>query len=435
MSIKLLTSADLHLGKASSSADGIGEKNASKFTWFQMVDMAIDHGYDAIILAGDIVEQENRYFEAVSALEKGLDKLQEYDISVIMTAGNHDYDVLPRIIDSKEYEHVHFLGRGGKWETKILRFKDTRVQILGWSFPSRHHEKNPLESLDPSVVESGIITIGVVHGEFDISESKYAPLTLAGLTDAEADVWVIGHIHKPEVFQASSPLIYYTGSPHAFSSKEPGVHGPVVLTVTDKGVEEHEWLDCSPVRYEQLVIDITELNNPDELPGELVEAQENLIRNKLELSDTLELLVLDVVFSGYVQDIHQIDEFISHREYEDLNRELEGVKTSIRTVSNRCEVKVSDLENLSKENSPAGLIAKALLDISNQNNSEFLETVREALQDSVQSLNTHRTYIPLRNSEIADQISVNKEDLDTLLSQELNRFLSELLKTKEEVRT
>ena len=432
MSIKILTTADLHLGKTSSSADTIGEHGTTRNTWLKLVDYAIENDCRIIVIAGDIVEQENRYFEAVSALEKGLDKLKKHDVSIVLISGNHDYNVLPQIIEGRGYDHVHLLGKEGKWDTCVLDFEGLEVQFVGWSFTGRTYRKDPLENFDNTIIKSDLTTIGLVHGEYGLEESNYAPLSLSSLVDANIDAWVMGHIHKPEIFQNSNPLIYYPGSPHALSSKEPGVHGPFVLKVSEYGIDDCNQIDFSPTRYEKFVIDVSDVQNiENELERVLVEAQENFITNKIEYADTLELLVLDVIFSGKTHDLHQIDEFILRDEYKDMIREIDGIKSSIRTIKNQCELKVKDLEKLSKENSPAGLAAQALIDLENNTDSEFLERIREEINSSIRNLNTYGTYIPLRNSDTINQISENSEELNELLKHELNSFLSELLKTKE----
>ena len=74
MAIKILATGDLHLGKKSSSVPESAEEGSSKFTWNRIIDLSIRNGIDILALTGDIVDQDNRYFEAIGPLQTGFKK-------------------------------------------------------------------------------------------------------------------------------------------------------------------------------------------------------------------------------------------------------------------------------------------------------------------------------------------------------------------------
>lgn len=110
MSVKILTTADIHIGRTSSGAEQIGESSSTRKTWEGLTEYAISNNIHAVVIAGDIVEHANHYFEAASALEAGLSNLDEEGISVFLVSGNHGYDVLPALMDKNQFKHVHLLG-------------------------------------------------------------------------------------------------------------------------------------------------------------------------------------------------------------------------------------------------------------------------------------------------------------------------------------
>ncbi|HYW95118.1 MAG TPA: metallophosphoesterase, partial [Bacteroidales bacterium] len=97
MAMKILATSDLHLGKRSSEVPLTEKESSTRYTWEQIVDGCLNQAVDVVLLAGDIVDRDNRFFEAVGPLQAGLEKLDRAGITVIITAGNHDYDVLPAI--------------------------------------------------------------------------------------------------------------------------------------------------------------------------------------------------------------------------------------------------------------------------------------------------------------------------------------------------
>ena len=118
MAIKILATGDLHLGKRSSGIPENPEESSTKFTWNRIVDWSIKNEIDLLLLTGDIIDQDNRYYEAIGPLQAGFEKLNQANITVYMIAGNHDFDVLPEIVRPDRYNNVYLLGFNGKWEVK-----------------------------------------------------------------------------------------------------------------------------------------------------------------------------------------------------------------------------------------------------------------------------------------------------------------------------
>lgn len=430
MGLQLLATADLHLGRTSSGVSGLGEKGSTRHTWQNMVDWAVEHRMDAFIIAGDIVEHDNRYFEALSALEKGLTRLGDAGIQVMMVAGNHDYDVLPQIVRQQKFDHVHLLGQRGQWTIEQVDLNGTIIQFAGWSFTTQYHSADPVADFPKADLDPNLTTIGVIHGEYEVQQSSYAPLSFHTLSGAGADAWVMGHIHKPEVFHPS-PLIFYPGSPHAMSAKEPGAHGPFLLNIDENSRIDHKQIPVSPVRYDLLELELTGAETKEEFRSQLHLVLEEAIQSNIEESEFLKMVVFDVDLTGYHQNLKEVDSWIEESDYQNLQREVSGLKVIIRRTENRCKMKVGNLEVLANESSPAGMLARAILDLEKQQDSGFLKSLREKMGSAIADLNVHSTYIPLRDAEGIDQYEPTGEVIDEFLLKECNRLLSEMMLTKE----
>ncbi|MCC5905730.1 MAG: DNA repair exonuclease [Balneolaceae bacterium] len=432
MPLKLLITADLHLGRKSSSVPRTVDESSTKYTWHRMVDWAIKNQVDAVVLAGDIIDRDNRYFEAIGPIQEGFEKLNEAKISVLIVAGNHDFDVLPNVVKSKEYDHVHLLGENGRWESKTIKSINGELQFLGWSFPSQYVKEDPLLQLPSADVklDPNIPTIGLLHGELNDLNSRYAPIGFNNLLNKNVDAWVLGHIHKPEIHHESNPLVLYPGSPHALSSKEPGSHGPYLLTVEDSKKVKTEIIPLSPLRYEKLEMNVSNVADKSEYRNLITQHLSDDVESKTTELQHVSQIIYDIVLVGKHSLKSEFDTWSQN--IEDLEQEFASETTaSIRKVVNRIEPKVENLEELAKQPDPTGILAKAILDIHAGNSSEFLTKLSEEFGRKLSNVNAARTYQPLRKAD--EQYSDSSENANEFLLQECEQLLAELLSQKGDI--
>ena len=114
--MKILAVGDMHLGRTPSRlppemrAPELGPAEA----WRRAVAAALNRDVRAVLLAGDVVDREDDFFEAYRELENGVRTLADAGIDVIGVAGNHDVKVLPRL--ARHIPQFRLLGEGGRWE-------------------------------------------------------------------------------------------------------------------------------------------------------------------------------------------------------------------------------------------------------------------------------------------------------------------------------
>ncbi|TVQ89523.1 MAG: DNA repair exonuclease [Deltaproteobacteria bacterium] len=263
MGAPILFVGDLHLGRTPRRLDGAGLEVARlgpASALDRTVEAAIRHGVQAVVFAGDVVDQDKDRFEAWSVLHDAVAKLVRADVRVIGVAGNHDHIALPRLAD--RIEAFHLLGRGGTWEALPLQ----GVDLIGWSFPERHHRQDPLLSpgLDPALDarRAGSHAIGVLHGDLNVRESPYAPVQRAALEQVGLDAWFLGHIHQPGDLLQPRP-IGYLGSIVGLDRSETGPRGPWLVTLEPAGTLRAEQLLLGPVAWTELALDVSSLPADD----------------------------------------------------------------------------------------------------------------------------------------------------------------------------
>ncbi|MFW5805615.1 MAG: metallophosphoesterase family protein [Bacteroidales bacterium] len=425
MAVNILTTGDIHLGKRSADIPESISDIATQHTWERIVDYAIDNELDAILLSGDIVDEENKYFEAGKALASGCQKLEKHNIPVCMVAGNHDHDVLPEIIKTHNFSNVHLLGSNGKWELKTLSTANGDIQIAGWSFPANYVQYNPLTKFRLENINPVIPALGLLHADFGASNSQYAPVQEKDFLNKNIAMWVLGHIHKPTLLSDSDCKILYPGSPQAMSAKEPGTHGPVLLTIEDKNNISHEWLDFSPVRYELLSIDTGTPESVNDIRSVIVTEINKNTTTIQKTSSHLRYLVYDIEITGKFEQHTLIDSLQQEITNQPI---LENV--SVRKLTNKLKPAGANLKDLAKQSSPAGILADTILKLENNESSPFIEQLMEKWKKKQKEVISAKTYSPLFHEHESDNTDLETEARKYLLETCNHTLDALLLQTK-----
>ncbi|NLN74887.1 MAG: DNA repair exonuclease [Armatimonadetes bacterium] len=255
--MKLFCTGDLHIGRRSSHLPDT-EQHSCADAWLRAADTAIYETADVVLLSGDIINKDNQFFEAAGPLEAGIQKLIERKIHVCAVAGNHDYRALTQFLHGIQGDYLHLLGVDGKWDSVIIEHGGQKLRVVGWSFPSEHVQANPLESF-PDTGASDIPTMGLVHCDIDSSGSKYAPVPLGDLkSQHNICFWLTGHIHIPNAYNDTHPLVLNPGSLQAMDPGETGDHGPWIVEINGGVVSQPQQLKTSTVKYCKFDIDVTD---------------------------------------------------------------------------------------------------------------------------------------------------------------------------------
>ena len=258
MAVRVLCTGDIHIGRRASK---VTDSYRSAKAWTTLVDIAISEGIDVLAVSGDIIDQENKSYEAVGPLQDGLRRLNTAGIDTVAIAGNHDYDVLPRVAESTGTERFHLLGKGGSWERIRLSRPAGALHVVGWSFPREHVQENPLHSYQ-DLPDDGIPVLGLLHADIGITRSQYAPVSLDDLWTRRVDFWLLGHIHVPRPYSnPSGGMALYPGSPYAMDPGETGVHGIWMTTFEPGQPIAPQQIAISPVRYVATEIDMSEVTD------------------------------------------------------------------------------------------------------------------------------------------------------------------------------
>ena len=363
--MRLLAVGDMHLGRTpsrlpeelASQARNLGPGGA----WERTVNVAVEAGVKAVLLAGDVVERENDFFEAYRELERGVKRLTEAGVEVIGVAGNHDVKVLPRL--AAQIPEFQLLGTAGQWQSLQLSDAGASITLWGWSFPRQKVHASPLAG---QMFDTGTgIHLGLLHCDRDVTDSPYAPVSSQELRQAGLDGWLLGHIHKPDALSVES-VNGYLGSLTGLDRSESGPHGPWLISISRGRIESVEQLPLAPLRWEFLYVDLEGIGGPEEAKGRIITALQELDRQITESSGSQgpafapDAVGVHITLCGRTRFTAAVlDEFSGTSEdviYTGTGNRCYFIERI--SADTRPEI---DLEELASQPTPPGLLAKRLL--------------------------------------------------------------------------
>ncbi|NBC96615.1 MAG: DNA repair exonuclease [Deinococcus-Thermus bacterium] len=401
--LRLLCTGDLHLGRYPSRLPTRHRALAVGSVWDAIVAYAVEQQVDAVLLTGDVVDRDNRFFEALGPLQRGLRTLGEAGIDTFAVSGNHDYDVFPQLVDTLSLERFRLLGRGGQWETAMLRRDGQDVlRLLGWSFPAQHVHTSPLDGLDLDASE--VPTVGLLHGDADQRESRYAPLPLPALERQPVTAWLLGHIHRPGPLREQAPLVLYPGSPQPLDPGEEGERGPWLVEVPPQGPATARPLPLATVAYATLPVDAEDVDDEETFRQRVVTTMEQDLDARLARNGQLRRVVYRLRLGGR-SPLHQHLPALSEQVRAEAEVHVGDAIASVDHVHVATRPPV-DLEALAESNDPLGQLARDLLTLQASPDaadadaaaprSAALEALTRQIRGDLEGIYEAKAYAPLR---------------------------------------
>jgi DNA repair exonuclease SbcCD nuclease subunit len=279
--VKFVHCSDLHLGSPFKGISGtrseLGKKliNATFDAFERIVEVAVEHSVDFVLIAGDVFDSEDHSLRSRIFLRDQLERLQKYNIRCFIVCGNHDplkswsqAVKLPEnttIFDSGEPQ-THLVERDGK----------PVAAVTGVSFPEAAVKKNLAKEFKRE--HSALPAIALLHSNVGSkAHEPYAPASLADLEQAGFDYWALGHVHTFAVLKDSSPCVVYPGCSQGTSPRETGEKGCCLVEIQDGAAPSVEFVPVDSIRYAFESLDITGFESYDEIFGGLNAVAEKLI--------------------------------------------------------------------------------------------------------------------------------------------------------------
>ncbi|MED3551444.1 DNA repair exonuclease [Cytobacillus praedii] len=259
--LTFIHAADLHLDSPMVGLKSLPEQifkrlQESTFEAFgKIVDSAILHNVDFVIIAGDLFDGEDRSIRAQTRFIKEMKRLEEKHIPVFAVHGNHDH-MEGNWTHLPMPENVYIFPHDVTAKT-FTNYIGTSVNLYGFSYPKRHVYERMIQRYEKK--NNADFHIGILHGQLEgnSDHGTYAPFTLKELLDKGFDYWALGHIHKRNQVNLQPPVIY-PGNIQGRNRKELGAKGCYLVQLTD-GEAEMTFIESSTVNWRELTIDAAAL--------------------------------------------------------------------------------------------------------------------------------------------------------------------------------
>lgn len=259
MAFRFVHTADIHLDSPLKSlalrdqeiAEIVG--NATRQALERTVDLCLEEDVDALMIAGDLFDGDQRSVKTVIFLSSEMRRLTKEGIRVFVIRGNHDADSsLTRHLSLPDGVHV-FTGHGG-----VVEIEDRDVAIHGVSFARPELPESLLPKYRQPLPDC--TNIGLLHTSLAGAEGHdvYAPCSLADLTAHGFDYWALGHIHKRQIHAETPCTVMMPGMPQGRDIGEAGPKSVTLVTVSDDGTISLEERMTGVAQFERLSLDLTD---------------------------------------------------------------------------------------------------------------------------------------------------------------------------------
>ena len=282
--MKLLHSADWHL-----DAPLLGRDPALRQALLSVPKLvaqaARNEGAQLLLLSGDLFDGPAT-LESISAVR---DALEELDIPVCITPGNHDH-IGPQSPWEQTIwpKNVHIFTRES---LESLVFPELNCRVWGAAFAGPE-APGLLEGFHSQGEET--YQVGLLHGDPTQAQSPYCPITGGQIAASGLSYLALGHIHKGGSLRVGNTLCAWPGCPMGRGFDETGIKGVLSVTLSESGADA-KFIPLDTPRFYDLEIPADAL--ADTLPAQ---GSDDYYRITLTgESEPLDLAALEAEYSRF----------------------------------------------------------------------------------------------------------------------------------------
>jgi DNA repair exonuclease SbcCD nuclease subunit len=260
--VRFLHLADVHLDTAfegRSAALREHLRDALRTAFERAVDCAIDEEVHAVLLAGDLFDDDRLSVATEAFLVDQVQRLDDAGIDTVYVTGNHDPGGSGfRAAKIDWPDRFHYVDDRSPATIELTEPDGTpRATVVAAGHVDAHEEAN-LAARFPEA-SGPEPTIGLLHAHVTSASQveahdRYAPCTAEDLRAPGYDYWALGHIHTRQQVDEEAHA-WYPGNLQGRSPRETGARGGLLVTLNDGAAPDVEFRSFAPARWESLTLD------------------------------------------------------------------------------------------------------------------------------------------------------------------------------------
>lgn len=268
--IKILHTADLHLGKEFKHLKDFGKRvrEAIQLSFSKIVDLAIEKRVDTFIIAGDLFDSNMVSSKTVGSVIQQLNRLK--GIPVYIVPGTHDCYDSSSIYRRKEFDDIGVTIFRDQNPTAI-KFDKLNLAVHARANVTNLGDTSPLQGLVPDKEKT--FNIAIAHGAIKI-ESKHNPneyaIGIQEISKSGMSYVALGHWHKCADYSSGKTKAWYAGSPETLQFEDGDLSGYVLLVNLGKDECKIDKLKIGRYIWQEGDIDISTYPAIDQLKHKIL---------------------------------------------------------------------------------------------------------------------------------------------------------------------
>lgn len=277
--------------------------------WDRVVDTAVRHNVDFVVIAGDIFDSVRASFRDYQRFFQGLDRLDAEGIFVYMCTGNHD----PLSFWQQDFfalpSSAVMLGADKPDFALFERDGQPLAIIAGRGYPNKvwSQGEDISDGITRAAAEEALgfrarqapYGVGVLHTGLTKDLAK-APTDPVKLLQAGFDYWALGHIHRRWVNDPANPRLAFSGCIQGRDVRETGPRGVNLVTLNPGAPASLTFVPTASVVWEKVVVDATDCANIPALVSKALREQFTVNGD-----DYCEAMITRVVLQG-TTPLHEV---------------------------------------------------------------------------------------------------------------------------------
>lgn len=233
----------------------------------KMIEYIKENEIPYLLIAGDLYDHDYIRQTTIDFINDCFKQI--VNTKIYITPGNHD-----PYLKNSYYAQYHWSENVKIFTSQLEKIEMEDFDLYGYGFEDFYLKESKIEEIkiENRQKQNILITHASLDGGYD-DQRVYNTISSSKLKQLGFDYVALGHIHKRNLTSENKHIIY-PGSPISLGFDELGEHGMIVGNIEKEKIEV-EFVKLDEKEFKEIEMDITNINEPEELLEKIEELQLN----------------------------------------------------------------------------------------------------------------------------------------------------------------